>query len=491
MNDTPAGNTHADNIHDFSDFDYYVKRHDDFEKEPPKEATEKTPLPCSLEGLDLQRPPGFVGRVADWIDGQCRYPRRKLAVASAIVGVGNIAGLRHEDTRDGITANMMAFCVAASSSGKEAVMQAFTEMHVTAGMQAALHGGIKSEQEIMRNVIDQQASFYNIDEIGILMTKIRNAQKRGGSAAYLEGIFGAIMSIYSKANSRVILGGDTKRELIKQYAGALSRAEEDGDEEREDAARRKLNMVEGGLERPFFSLVGYTTPSTFDGIMDGETATQGLLGRAIVVNEKDINPHPRHGFKRAEMPMTMAMKLMNLHGGDGERGAVEWRDALVKISTTENADRLLTDVLKWLIDYADEMNEATGEASVAMVRRAYEQIAKISFILAIPHGERCTDHVRWAFAYVRDEMEDKIKLVFANDNAKTKPEEAMAARILGYLDPEKGTTIPVLDNRLSIDRSAIETILAKLEEKGLVFFIDTGMTRRGKKVVKWYPKSQK
>ncbi len=37
--------------------------------------------PFSLAGVDLLQPPGFVGQVANWIDAQCRYPRRRLAVA--------------------------------------------------------------------------------------------------------------------------------------------------------------------------------------------------------------------------------------------------------------------------------------------------------------------------------------------------------------------------------------------------------------------------
>ena len=70
---------------------------------------------------------------------------------------------------------------------------------------------------------------------------------------------------------------------------------------------------------------------------------------------------------------------------------------------------MLKQVSKWLHAYADEMGEHTGEASVAMIRRAYELIAKISFILAIPTGHRTPDHVRWAFAYVRAELDAKIK----------------------------------------------------------------------------------
>jgi len=476
-----------DDFDDFSDFEKYVPSHNDFDAEQPDEDPNR-PLPCRVDDLDLTRPPDFVGRVADWIDSQCRYPRRKLAVASAIVATGNIGGMRYEDYRDGITANLMAFCVAASSTGKEAVMQAFTDLHRAAGIQGAMHGNIKSEQEIMRNVIDQQASFYNIDEIGIFLTKVRKAQKGSGGASYLEGIFGALMSIYSKADSSLILGGDMKRDLEKLYASRLSRAKEDGDEEAEAKALNLLRMLNEGLERPFMSLIGYTTPSTFDGIMDGETATQGLVGRAIIINEPDINPRPRMGFRKAELPLPISMKLFSMTGRDAENsGAVEYRGERLVLPTSADANRLLDDVLMWVMDQADDANEETGEASVAMVRRSFEMVAKISFILAIPHGERTVDHVRWAFAYVRAETAAKVALVFANDHAKSRPEEAFAARILSKLDPEKGISAAVLSNRLKIPAGQVEEILLKLEAMGEVNQKVSKRTYRGVKVANWFP----
>ena len=296
----------------------------------------------------------------------------------------------------------------------------------------------------MRNVIDQQASFYNIDEIGIFLTKVRNAQKNGGSAAYLEGIFGSIMSIYSKANSRVLLGGDMTREMRKIYAGQFARAEEHGDEAAAEKAGKMLAMVDAGLERPFMSLMGYTTPSTFDNVMDGETATQGLVGRALIVNEPDINPRPRIGFKKPELPMMLGMRLWSLTGREQDQtGPVEYRHERESIKTDKKACKMLDDILHWLMDHADDANEETGEASVAMVRRAFEMVAKISFIMAIPDGKRTVEHVRWAFAYVR------------------------AA--------------------LRLPREQIQGVLISLEAKGIVKKAPTSRRYRGELVVSWLP----
>ena len=460
---------------------------------PPEPEAPETggALPFPLDGVDLLTPPGLVGDVAAWIDSQCRYPRRRLAVASAIVTIGNVGGLRHEDALDGVTSNMLAFCVAASATGKEAVAQAMQELHYAAGVQPSIHGVIKSEQEVMRNLIEHQAAFYIVDEIGIFLGKVRNAQKRGG-ASYLEGVFGVLMSAYSKAGARLLLGGDTKRELRKMFAGLLAKAMDDGaPQDKQDRLTRMLRMVDDGLERPFLSMMGYTTPSTFDGVMDGETATQGFVGRALIVAESDFNPPARENFRKRPLPAHLAMRLSQLfHGGsfsltDGHADRIEYAGSRDVVETDAEAEAMLRHVAKWLHGYADEMEQNTGEASVALIRRSYEMIAKVSFILAIPTGLRTAVHVRWAFAYVRAELDAKIKLVFANDNAKDRPEDAMAARILNYIDPDKGTTAAVLANRMKMGPTKIEAVLLKMEAQGQVRRADNLRLYGGKKIYRW------
>jgi len=467
----------------FADFDeeFFPQK---FAPEPERLKDDGFALPIDVAGVDLTRPPGFVGSVADWIDGQCRYPRRRLAVASAITAIGNIGGMSHYDTHDGVTANMLSFCVAASSTGKEAVMQAFTDLHIAAGIQGAIQGGIKSEQEIVRNLIENQASFYNIDEIGIFLSKVRNAQKRGG-ASYLEGVFGTIMNAYSKANSRFLLSGDIKRDLRKAYAGQHARSKDNGDDDGADHAARMLGMVDSGLERPFLSIMGFTTPSTFEGVMDGENATQGFVGRAIIVSEREINPRPRKGFQKIEMPIMMGGKLGVIYGSADDGGRVEHQGARRDVTTTPEASDALGAIIDWLIDYAEHMGEKTGEASVAMIRRAYELIAKVSFILAIPDGTRTLDHVRWAFAFVKDEMDFKVQLVFANDNAKSRPGDAVSARLLNYIDEDTGMTTAMLSNKMRLPVSDIEATCKAMTDAGQIR-LGEGRKYRGRPVMKWF-----
>ena len=59
-------------------------------------------------------------------------------------------------------------------------MQCYLNIAKAAGVQAAIHGGFKSEQEVMRNLIRHQAAFYCIDELGLVLNKLANAGKKAG-----------------------------------------------------------------------------------------------------------------------------------------------------------------------------------------------------------------------------------------------------------------------------------------------------------------------
>jgi len=113
-------------------------------------------------------------------------------------------------------------------------------------------------------------------------------------------------------------------------------------------------------------------------------------------------------------------------------------------------------------------------------------IAKVSFILAIPDGIRTMDHVRWAFAFIKDEIDFKVQLVFANDNKKARPEDALAARLMNYIDTENGASTSVLASRSKIDKPTIEATMRHLEGRGEVVSRAGKRRRKGEIVVQWF-----
>ena len=431
--------------------------------------------PSDAPIVDLLRPPAFVGKVVEWINSQCRFPRERLAVAAALSAMGNIGGLRYEDETYGVTSNQFIFCVAGSSTGKEAILQAQTNIHKAAGLAPATHGTIKSEQEIVRNLISHQAAFYIIDEMGLVLQKIQNARKRGG-AAYLEGVIGTLMSAYSKASSVMLLSGDVReevRQLLGKEVARLRKKEDNGDTGLADAIasiEKQLSSLDNGLERPFLSLIGFTTPVTFNTLVDYEQSANGFFGRALVVHEKDTNPKAKKRFKAPPFDDALKLSLMSIAGAGSatmEAHRVEYTGDRIKIPTEPAALDLLDTLEDELHIYSERAKELSLEA---IPRRAFELILKVSLTLAIPEGVRTVEHVNWAAAFVRRDIDDKLNLVAGNmASEENRHGEAIMRKIVANLDTDLGETTGVIANRCRPhDRKDIEEALALLETKGKI-----------------------
>ena len=449
-------------------------------------------LPFDISGIDLTSPPGFAGDLASWIEDQSRRPRKRLAVAGSLTALGNVVGLRYVDDLSGVTGNIFAFCVAGSRTGKEAIQQAVATIHRAAGIAGATHGAIKSEQEIIRNLTRHQAALYVIDEIGIFLKKIKNAQGSGG-AAYLDGVIGMLMAAYSKGNDFMLLTGDAKEDLraaLLKESAQMQKRIDDGDDGGGYAGRRKeqievaLNGLDNGLERPFLSLIGFTTPVTFDSLVDYQSATNGFIGRALIFNERETVPRTKRGFRKRAMPPQMAATLSQLFtAGEYDAQAVsrvEYYGKRAVIPTDARAVAMLDAVTEWFEDEAEAHKGRTGLE--ALYLGAYELVSKVSLVLACPEGRRTPEHVRWAFALVRRDLEEKSRLVTANDREKDAPKLALQAKIANIIG-EDGETLGVIRNRLRKSKAAdVQKCLDDMVAAGIASKAERQHPRNGKPV---------
>lgn len=454
-----------------------------------------TDHPFSIDTVDLLRPPGFVGKITKWINSQCRFPREYLAVAGAMQTIGNICGLRYTDDKDGITTNMFTFGIAASATGKEAIQTAMIDLHRAAGITAAVHGNIKSEQEITRNLIRHQCAFYIVDEVGILLSKISNSAKSG--ASYLEGVIGLLMSAYGKANGYLLISGDLKEdirsELHKQLSHAKGKVADNEDpegkfQERADKLVEQLDTLDDGLINPMLSLIGFTTPVTFDKLITYEQATNGFVGRSLLVREHETNPKEKDEFKKAKLDPYMAATLKQLyHPGfcsDERPDRLEHNGERIEISTTDEAWQMLKQVKKWIYEYAEHHKGTSGFEAV--VRRGYELCAKVSLILACPERVRTAEHVRWAYAMIRRDIDSKVELARRNQLEASERQDALSdvlvSRIKDACANEAGEAISTIMQRASNKRYTKEDVsqmVQKLVEVGDLQTLEVSHPKRG------------
>jgi len=437
------------------------------------------------EPVDVRRPPSFVGELVQWINDQCLYPRENLAVAAALTAVSSLAGMRYTDELDGMSPNILAFCIAGSGTGKEQIMQSYLQIIKAAQVQSALHGGFKSEQEIMRNLIRHQAAFYCVDELGITLNKLQNASKKGG-ASYLEGIVGLVMSVYSKANGYLPITGDLKDEikqkLTLEYAQLEKKIEKLPQDSGSDTTRQRLEdiqadvlqaiqNVDDGLENPYLTLLGFTTPVTFNDLMSFEQATNGFMARAMIFSDLETNPKRKTKFKKTPMPVYLSNALRNLYA-HGHFDALERTGARVQhigdkstLPTTQDAIELLNEVYERFYNLAEYHKGTTGMEAIA--RRGYELASKVSLICALPSGLRTAEHICYGYALAMQDVERKIKLAYSTDNQKSG--DGLAAKVLSIIDKEHGETLGVICNRLrGTPKPQVETLLAEMVGKGML-----------------------
>ena len=432
-----------------------------------------------LSSFNQLSPPGLVGEVCEWINSQCRYPRPSLAVAAALTVVGNAGGLRHKDVKHGATGNLFCFCVAPSSTGKEAIAQAVYQLMRPVGLMKAVHGTFKSEQEVYRNLIRNQAAYYCVDEFGLMLAKVINASQRGG-ASYLEGLVGLIMSAYSKADGILTVAGDVKeavREaLLKEMAQVNAKIDREGESDevlaRKQDMDRDFEKVDDGITEPFLSLLGFTTPVTFDGLVTFEAATNGFFSRALIFRESESNPPRREDFSSTPIPAHLEARLRMLYAGghSDTSGKIRRIGEFVEVTTTPEADALLDEVYRYFYDRA-EVHKMTSSLE-AIPRRGLEMVAKLSFILALEDGVRTVEHVRWAFEFMKVEIEAKIKMAYSEMNKDNKDAsvklKAQQARILGILS-KSPTKLGLIVNRCrGMEKAEVLAVLDSLVKAKLI-----------------------
>ena len=450
-----------------------------------------------ISNIDLTRPPGFVGEVAAWIHDQCSSYRENIAVGAALTVMGNLVGLKYQDEVKNTTTNLISFCVAGSATGKESILQGASQILETVKLERCSYGAIKSEQEIVRNLTDHQASFYLIDEIGYLLTKIKNAQAKG-TASYLEGVIGIVMSIYSKANGKLMISGDVRKDIRKSLLQEIAQIEKqidaNGPDPKLEASRRSkengLSRLDGGIPNPFLSILGFTTNTNFDATVDYENSTNGFIGRSLIFVENKTVPKDKKGHKKRPMPEAMRNALIQLYQAGSydmmDYGRIENYGEKISIPTTDDGIAFLERVMDKLHEMAESHVEKSGLE--ALFLRARELVAKVSFILAVPSGVRTVEHIRWAYALVKRDTDYKVNLVIGNDKIKDEPKKAMLSRLDNLLAQRDGETLGVIVNKMrGFKREDIEKVLTELVARGLVILEETVHSKR-KIIIKRYRK---
>ena len=90
-----------------------------------------------------------------------------------------------------------------------------------------------------------------------------------------------------------------------------------------------ISNVDNGLENPYLTMIGFTTPVTFNELMTYDMATNGFLARAMLFQDLETNPKRKTGFKKQTMPEYLANAIRNLYA-HGHYDALERNGARIE-----------------------------------------------------------------------------------------------------------------------------------------------------------------
>ncbi len=463
----------------------------ELEEEKPKK---------SHYNFDPHNPPSLAGRITKWINSRSMYPRENLAVAASLMLISSCGGMRHRGVDD-IAGNLFMFCVAGSGTGKENILQSYTKLMREVGLTGAVHGAIKSEQEIARNIVQHQGAFYALDEFGELLAKIQGARKKSGTASYLEGIVGALMSIYSKANGIHLIGNDLKKSVLKELqteAIALDSAIKNNEDktgakaQRLRSLRKQIIDMETGIINPYLNILGFTAPSRFSGLLDEDLADNGFMARALIVREMDDNPRYTPDFKIIKTEDDEEFKALSAilsnmyHAGHSHSGRVEQMGEIIHLNINPKNKFLLEQIREYFWELGEAQKERQG--FVAYTRRGYEMVNRLSLVLSMGEHEISEEAILWAFEFVKRDMIDKITMTSAN--TAIDKGDALIQKILSMLDSKHGVSAAVIKNKLKAYKpETIEEALKHMTKNSMAIQKEVKPIR-GASTVKYFKGNQ-
>ena len=164
-------------------------------------------------------------------------------------------------------------------------------------------------------------------------------------------------------------------------------------------------------------------------------------------------------------------------------GRIENYGSKVQVPSTDDAVALLERCSEALHHLAEDASEKNGLE--ALYLRGKELVVKVSFILAVPEGIRTVEHVRWAYALIKNDIEAKARTVIGNDRQKEAPEDALLSRLVNLIDHD-GETFGVIVNKLrTYKKEDIEKGLNRLTDRGIITAEDSVHPRKKIKVKRY------
>ena len=345
---------------------------------PPSTSADAAPaLP-----VYLQRPPGILGAITDWMVATAPKAQPELALAASLALCATVMQRQYRTDYSNYC-SLYVVLVGKSTEGKEHPQKCVEDALTAAGLDNMLAGsGYTSAGAVYTALLKQPNHLAVIDEMGKLL---KISRSKGNSNA--EAAIDKLVEAFGKLDGVI---------RPPTYSGmSLTKAQ------REAAADGKLL-----IHNPAISVLGATTPATFYESLTDDLVQDGFLGRLLVVE----STRPRQEMQyvdRGAVPAQIVEWLQRV--GNPERAGdlagmqvSSMAASPLPMEFSEGCQDLLRKFERELNVLKDQFEP---EKLDVLLGRTAEKAMRISMIVAKaiePGAVRIRkEHVEWAINYVR------------------------------------------------------------------------------------------
>lgn len=393
-----------------------------------------------------------------------------LTFYAVIAALGTFYGRRYQLLPEGGLSNVFIVLIAPTGAGKDHPQACIKAIFTKAGIDHLLSADEFASARAINTAIE--GSFVQlaiIDEFGMML----QATTTGNVAPHLRGMVPAFLRLYSASNG--------------QYRGV-------GYADPNNLRPPKV------LERPCFSFVGFSTPTTFYDALSSSNKDDGFLGRILLGKAPDDVPYLNPDRKAFIPPSETVARLKyeyETHGhGDpdsnlsslgnepGLTDSVAW--APVPVNTTEE----VIDACAQLDRYQTDIKNSNA-AGADLYGRMTENVMKIAMILAISdEPERPLVELRH-FSQARDLVEYSVKemVLGVQNNVADSSYQIDLNLVLGVIREADADGIPLKEvsrRTKKLDRHRRTSILAHLEEMEEVVCVAIKTAGRGRPPLRYF-----
>lgn len=263
---------------------------------------ESLPDGVSLDGVDIEKPPGFAGEIAQYMKDEAHREVQGGICAAFAVQTLSMAGSYYHGYR-GVKLCMISIILAESAGGKEKPQEIATEFLSNAGV--TLYGDIRSDKDIITAAaFDDGRCFYVKDEAHTLLGAVAN----NGKSSHTSTVPDLMMEMSTKPNFKlsklhadefiskislrksrlekeVVAKEDIKLGFnVELEQAKIKKIEQEIEEKELEVSQCESNIeaIKRGIKRPALNFVPVSTSHNLANVVDDNSIKSGFLGRALV-----------------------------------------------------------------------------------------------------------------------------------------------------------------------------------------------------------------